>query len=183
MACPRASGAVTFMYEGTPLWGRLEPARRLVEGGLDEEGLYQVRESARITYYRHIVPVASAPSEGFEDALPLFIMYVDNAARSLEALGPAAVQVAELVYGELTGFLREKGEKPASPIMRGVSVLRRAETGEGGCQDGRGLGAFYSLLFAVLVVAQVYASGLPVMRLSLAPLYALARSSIPAIGL
>jgi hypothetical protein len=164
------------MYEGTALQGRLGEARSLLEETLDADSLYQVRESARITYYRHVVPTALEPKKDtVEDALPLFIMYASNAADAAAAgedrLRP---RLPVLVYRVLEELLAEKREPPASPIRRGIALLRRLEEEAADVED---LGAYYSLVFAVAVVVQVYASGVPVMRLSLAPLYALARAA------
>lgn len=176
------AAAAAYMYEGTPLWSRLDGARRLLEEALPPESLYQVRESSRITYYRHVVPTALEPkADVVEDALPLFIMYAHNAAEEASRGGQAVRErLPGLVYGALRGFLAEKGEKETSTLMKGLEVLRRSD--EEGLSRGERLGPLYSLLFAVLVAAQIYASGVPVMRLSLAPLYALARRSIEALG-
>lgn len=175
------AAVAAYMYEGTPLWSRLEPARKLLEETLPGESLYQVRESSRITYYRHVVPTALEPrADVVEDALPLFIMYAHNAAEEAAAGAPALrTRLPGLVYSALRGFLAEKGEKESSTVMRGLEVLRRSD--EEGLSRGERLGPLYSLLFAVLVTAQIYASGVPVMRLSLAPLYALAKRSIEAL--
>ncbi len=176
-----AAAAAPYMYEGTPLWSRLGEARRLLEESLPPESLYQVRESSRITYYRHVVPAALEPrADVIEDALPLFIMYVHNAAEEAAKGGPVVRRrLPRLVYGALRGFLAEKGEKETSTLMRGLEVLQRSD--EEGLSAGGRLGPLYSLLFAVLVAAQIYASGVPVMRLGLAPLYALAKRSIEAL--
>lgn len=151
-------------------------ARAILEERLDEERLYQVRESARITYYRHVVPAAMELSrQVIEDALPLFIMYASNAAENASILGgEERGRLVATVYGALAETLQSRREAARSPIMRGVARLREIDS-EG---EPRDLGAYYSLLFAVLVTVQVYVSGLPVMRLGLAPLYSLARASL-----
>ena len=115
-----------------------------------------------------------------EDALPLFIMYVSNAAEeALRAEDRLRPRLPPVVYGVLRGFLREKREPQGSPISRALSFLEEAEAAGKHVND---IGAYYSLFFAAVVVAQVYASGMPVMRLSLAPLYGLAKSSLERLN-
>jgi hypothetical protein len=166
------------MYEGTSLWERLAPARRLLEEILDDERLYQVRESAKITYQRHILPTALEPTrQNIEDALPLFIMYASNASENAAAVDPAVRRrLAEIVYGAFSSLLAERREPVSSPIARGVTLLSSIDSGHYRLPSD--LGAYYSLLFAVLVVAQIYVSGAPVMRMSLYPLYGLERASL-----
>jgi len=173
---PLLAALYAYMYYGTGLWGKLAEARRLLEEALPDDKLHQVKESARITYERHVKPLALQPSRSsVEDTLPLFIMYAHNAAENASILqGETRRRLVDTVYGELRWALRR--EPQGSPVVRGLEALRRLDLVGGGEP-----GARYSLALAVAVVAEAYASGRPVVRLSLAPLYALARFSLAAL--
>ena len=173
------------MYDGTGLAARLGEARRLIEERLPEDNLYQLRESARITYYRHVIPAAlEAKPETVADGLPLFIMYVNNAVENVEPYADRLAELPALVYNEFERLLDEKRESKNSMVRRGITVLRRVEedAARGGGVGDEDLGPLYSLFFAVASVVYVYASGRPVLRLALAPFYSLARESMKALG-
>ncbi len=123
------------------------------------------------------MPVAAAPTRAnVEDALPLFIMYASNAAEHAARLDAAQRKtLADIVYGALGSLFDEKREPRGSPLRRGLELLLQIDAE--GVRPGE-LGAYYSLLFSVLVTAQIYVSGIQVIRMSLAPLYGLARASL-----
>jgi len=125
--------------------------------------------------------VAAEPTRAnIEDALPLFIMYVGNAAEHAAGVSyEARTYIATHVYGELHGVLDKRGEAERSPLRRGLSLMAEVEARGAPPAD---LGAYYSLLFSVVTVVQIYVSGMPVMRMSLAPLYGLARASLARLA-
>lgn len=181
---PMVAVGLAYMYDGTRLGQRLAPARRLLEETLPPDALHQVRESARITYYRHVIPSALEPkADVIEDALPLFIMYLHNAA---EAAAPHYGRLAELprlVYEPLEELLREKREPPNSPMKAAVETLKRNDekASQREPYPAADLGPLYSLAYTVAVVAYAYASSMQVMRLTLAQYYRLARASLRAL--
>ncbi|NOZ89385.1 MAG: hypothetical protein GXO15_05610 [Crenarchaeota archaeon] len=179
---PLLSAVAAYMFDGTRLEGELAAARRVLEERLPGDALYQLRESARITFHRHVVPAAvEARADTVADSLPLFIMYVHNGVEAVEPYAERLGKLPGMVYGALRGILASRREPRGSPMSRAVGFLEELERRlvDGGCGVPEGeLGPLYSLFFAVAVVSYIYASGMQVLRLALAPFYGLARSSL-----